>query len=172
MNMEPLNQKSLERVLSQKALQIGSSFPCQICVVGFLSGVCLTSLFLAALTSLGTFGFGGISFSAISLGNSPLNSSSSGFINTVTSADCKFKRKEISRERWVGSRRIENGVDDEKVSLLFSAWSALLSESVDGETAFWESAGLSKSAVPNAPHLERCELSEQINERLDKHSKT
>ncbi|KAB5529490.1 hypothetical protein DKX38_019571 [Salix brachista] len=187
MNMEPLNQKSLERVLSQKALQIGSSFPCQICVVGFLSGVCLTSLFLAVLTSLGTFGFGGISFSAISLGNSPLNSSSSGFISeykltlfvlqllfvsdTVTSADCKFKRKEISRERWVGSRRSENGVDDERVSLLFSAWSALLSESVDGEIAFWESAGLSKSAVPNAPHLERCELSEQINERLDKHSK-
>ncbi|KAJ6857863.1 hypothetical protein NC652_040391 [Populus alba x Populus x berolinensis] len=60
MNMEPLNQQSLERVVSQKALQIGSSFPCQICVVGFLSGVCLTSLFLALLTSLGTFEFGGI----------------------------------------------------------------------------------------------------------------
>jgi len=81
MNTEPLNQKSLERVVSQKALQIGSSFPCQICVVGFLSGVCLTSLFLAALTSLGTFEFGGISFSSISPGNSPLNSSSSGFFS-------------------------------------------------------------------------------------------
>jgi len=81
MNTEPVNQKSLERVVSQKALQIGSSFPCQICVVGFLSGVCLTSLFLAALTSLGTFEFGGISFSSISLGNSPLNSSSSGFFS-------------------------------------------------------------------------------------------
>jgi hypothetical protein len=81
MNMEPLNQKSLERVVSQKALQIGSLFSCQICVVGFLSGVCLTSLFLALLTSLGTFEFGGISFSAISQGNSPLNSSSSGFIS-------------------------------------------------------------------------------------------
>ena len=79
--MEPLNQRSLERVVSQKALQIGSSFPCQICVVGFLSGVCLASLFLALLTSLGTFEFGGISFSAISQGNSPLNSSSSGFIS-------------------------------------------------------------------------------------------
>ncbi|KAJ6974792.1 hypothetical protein NC653_030815 [Populus alba x Populus x berolinensis] len=168
MNTEPLNQKSLERVVSQKALQIGSSFPCQICVVGFLSGVCLTSLFLAALTSLGTFEFGGISFSSISLGDSPLNSSSSGFINTVTSADCKFKRKEIFTERWVDSKRSENGVDDERVSLLHSAWSALLSESVDGEIAFWKSSGLSKSAVPNAPHLENCKLSEQINEHLDK----
>ncbi|CAK7341151.1 unnamed protein product [Dovyalis caffra] len=170
MYMEPFNQKSLERVVSQRALQIGSSFPCQICVVGFLSGVCLTSLFLAALTSLGTFEFGGISFSAISLGNSPLNSSSSGFISeyTVSSADCKLKRKEIITERWVDSKGSKNGVDDERVSLLHSAWSALLSKSEDGEIAFWESAGLNKSAVPNAPHLENCKLSEQVNERLDK----
>lgn len=81
MNMESLSQKSLERVLSQKALQMGSSFPCQICVVGFLSGICLTSLFLAALTSLGTFEFGGISFSALSVGNPPWNSSSPGNIS-------------------------------------------------------------------------------------------
>lgn len=47
--------KSLERVVSEKALKLGNSFPCQICVVGFLCGICLTSLFLAALTSLGTF---------------------------------------------------------------------------------------------------------------------
>lgn len=74
--MEPFGQKSLEKVVSQRALQMGSSFPCQICVVGFLCGVCLTSLFLAALTSIGTFEFSGISFSAISLGNSlPRNSS-------------------------------------------------------------------------------------------------
>ncbi|XP_011036322.1 PREDICTED: uncharacterized protein LOC105133878 [Populus euphratica] len=168
MNMEPLNQKSLERVVSQKALQIGSSFPCQICVVGFLSGVCLTSLFLALLTSLGTFEFGGISFSAISQGNSPLNSSSSGFINTVANADCKFKRNEVVTEGWVDSKRSKDGTDDERVSILHSAWSALLSESVDGKNAFWYSAGLDKSAVPNAPHLENCKLSEQTNERLDK----
>ncbi|KAI5554584.1 hypothetical protein BDE02_19G023900 [Populus trichocarpa] len=168
MNMEPLNQKSLERVVSQKALQIGSSFPCQICVVGFLSGVCLTSLFLALLTSLGTFEFGGISFSAISQGNSPLNSSSSGFINTVANADCKFKRNEVVAERWVDSKRSKDGTDDERVSLLHSAWSALLSESDDGKSAFWHSAGLDKSSVPNAPHLENCKLSEQTNERLDK----
>ena len=68
--MEALNHKSIERVVSQKALQMGNSFPCQICVVGFLCGVCLTSLFLAALTSLGTFELGGISFSAISVGTS------------------------------------------------------------------------------------------------------
>jgi hypothetical protein len=70
------NKKYFERVVSQKALQMGSSFPCQICVVGFLCGVCLTSLFLAVLTSFGSLEFGGISFSAISVGGSPWNSSS------------------------------------------------------------------------------------------------
>ena len=74
--METSSQKSLEKVLSQRALQMGSSFPCQICVVGFLCGVCLTSLFLGALTSFGSFEFGGFSLSAMSFGASPGNSSS------------------------------------------------------------------------------------------------
>ena len=77
--MEISSQKSLEKVLSQRALQMGSSFPCQICVVGFLCGVCLTSLFLAALTSFGSFEFGGFSLSTKSLGASPRNSGSEIF---------------------------------------------------------------------------------------------
>ena len=77
--MEISSQKSLEKVLSQKALQMGSSFPCQICVVGFLCGVCLTSLFLAALTSFGSFEFGGFSLSTVSPGASPRNSGSEIF---------------------------------------------------------------------------------------------
>ncbi|KAJ4826964.1 hypothetical protein Tsubulata_008828 [Turnera subulata] len=161
------SQKSLERVVSQRALQMGSSFPCQICVVGFLCGVCLTSLFLAALTSLGTFVLGGISFSAISVGNLPLNSSSPGTFNVITtSTDLKFKPKET--ERWVVSKASQNGIDDDRVSLLHSAWSALLSDAEDGESGFFKSAGLNKSSVPNAPHLENCKLSRQISERLDK----
>ncbi|XP_025013635.1 uncharacterized protein LOC8258636 isoform X2 [Ricinus communis] len=161
-NMEPLGRKSLERVVSQRALQMSSSFPCQLCVVGFLCGVCLTSLFLAALTSLGTFAFGGISFSAVSIRNSSPWNSSSEFINVAASTDCKFKLMET--ERWDDSQRTH----DEKVSLLHSAWSALLSESVDVEFENFQNLGLSKSAVPNGPHLENCKLSAQINKRLDK----
>ncbi|KAJ6296610.1 hypothetical protein OIU78_022347 [Salix suchowensis] len=101
-------------------------------------------------------------------GNSPLNSSSPGFINTVSNADCKFERNEVFTERWVDSKRSENGADDERVSLLHSAWNSLLSESVDGGSAFRHGAGLDRSAVPNAPHLENCKLKEQTNERLDK----
>lgn len=68
--MEGPNQKSLEKVLSQRALQMSSSFPCQICVVGFLCGVCLAGLFLAALTTFGTFEFGVFSVSGIPTLNS------------------------------------------------------------------------------------------------------
>ncbi|KAJ4719749.1 Alpha-(1,6)-fucosyltransferase [Melia azedarach] len=158
--MDPVNQKSLERVVSQRALQMGSSFPCQICVVGLLCGVCLTSLFLAALTSFGSFEFAGISFSSISVGSSPWNSSSD-----VVSTDCKFKLKET--ERWIDSPESKTETDDERVSLLYSAWGALLTESVRDEREFWQKFGLNRSSVPKAPHLENCQLSSQTNTRLD-----
>uniref|UniRef100_A0A5B6YZ39 Alpha-(1,6)-fucosyltransferase n=2 Tax=Davidia involucrata TaxID=16924 RepID=A0A5B6YZ39_DAVIN len=158
--MEPLNQKSLERVVSQRALQMGSSFPCQICVVGFLCGVCLTSVFLATLTSFGTFGIGGISFTGISSWNS-----NSETINMVKSGGCNFKPKEIER-KLDSQKSVKLRVDD-RVSLLYSAWSALLNESINGEGEFLRRVGLHRSNVPKAPHMENCKLSAQVNERLD-----
>lgn len=164
--METSSQKSLEKVLSQRALQMGSSFPCQICVVGFLCGVCLTSLFLAALTSFGSFEFGGFSLSAMSFGASPGNSSSE-VINLVTSTDCNLKPKETER-LVVDSHSIKENNDDERVSLLYSAWSAMLTTSVDEESEYLKLLRLSRSNVPNAPHLENCKLRTQVNERLDR----
>lgn len=157
--MEPVNQKSLERVVSLKALQMGSSFPCQICVVGLLCGICLTSLFMAALTSFGTFELGGFSFSTIALGDSAGNSSSE-FVN------CSFKPKTTERE--VVFLRSEE-INKERASLLFSAWSALLTESYSGESDYLLRYGLNKSSVPNAPHLENCKLKAQVNKHLDNH---
>ncbi|XP_004302101.1 PREDICTED: uncharacterized protein LOC101295143 [Fragaria vesca subsp. vesca] len=159
--MEPLNQKSIERVVSQKALQMGSSFPCQICVVGLLCGICLTSLFMAALTSFGTFEFGGFGFSTIAWGASAGNSSSE-FIN------CSSKPKVTERVE-VDSLRNEETITSERVSLLYSAWSALLNESDSGESDYLLRHGLNKSNVPNAPHLEYCKLKAQVYKRLDKH---
>ena len=78
--MESFDQKSLERVLSQRALQMGNSFPCKICVVGFLCGVCLTSLFLAALTSFGAF----------ELARTPSLTFSGGILKTDSTSGCKF----------------------------------------------------------------------------------
>lgn len=163
--MEAMNQKSLERVVSQRALQMGSSFPCQICVVGFLCGVCLATLFLAALTSFGSFDFNGISFSmGASSTSSPWNSSSDA-INMVKSTDCKLKLKET--ERWFNSQRSTMETDNERVSLLHLVWGALLTESVHEEREFLLKFGLNRSSVPNAPHLENCKLSAYINMRLD-----
>ncbi|XP_021912235.1 uncharacterized protein LOC110825986 isoform X1 [Carica papaya] len=160
--MESANQKSLERVVSQKALQMGSSFPCQICVVGFLCGICLTSLFLAALTSLGSFEFGGISFGSISTGISPQNSSSR-IINMVASTNCKYNLK--GTERLMESN--QSKPEEDRVSLLSSTWEALLAESGNGEKELLEKFGLEISNVPQAPHLENCKLNVQINKRLD-----
>ncbi|KAF1880226.1 hypothetical protein Lal_00048861 [Lupinus albus] len=150
--MEGQNQKSIERKLSQKAMQMGNSFPCQICVVGFLCGVCITSLFMAALTSFGTFQFGPISFSAMFLmPNSAGNSSS--HVNTK----CNIKVKETER-LWD---------NNEKVSLLYSAWSAVLTKSTTGVNEHLKKHGISEDSLPNAPHLENCKVKTQLYENLD-----
>ncbi|CAN1233994.1 hypothetical protein LINPERPRIM_LOCUS4085 [Linum perenne] len=146
-------EKSIERVVSQKAMEMGSSFQCQICVVGFLCGVCLTSLFLAAFTSFGSFGFASSSsFSAI-----PPTNSTSQFINMVraNTEDCKFQLKGTERlaDSTQGSER-----EDERVSQLYSGWSSLL---------HGESEQLSKSRVPNAPHFQNCKSTARLNWRLD-----
>ncbi|KAM3309032.1 hypothetical protein P3S67_010776 [Capsicum chacoense] len=146
--MEALNQRSLERVVSQRALQIGSSFPCRICVIGFLCGVCLTSLFLAALTSFGAFEFGALSISpAISSSTNP------------TSGECNVKQKNL--ERWFISQEKLTVGGDERVSLLYSSWGNLVTQSANEDTH------LGKSNLPKAPHLEDCKLSAETNQRLD-----
>ncbi|XP_010102213.2 uncharacterized protein LOC21407233 [Morus notabilis] len=155
-----LNQKSLERVVSQKALQMGSSFSCQICVVGFLCGVCLTSLFLAALTSLGTFELGGISF-PISISTSLGNSSSE-----IISQDCNFVPK--ATKKTIDSTGSKRKINDERVSLLYSAWESLLTGSLYEENENMRKLGLNKSNVPNAPHLENCKSKTWLNEQFDK----
>ncbi|XP_028790347.1 uncharacterized protein LOC114746286 isoform X2 [Neltuma alba] len=159
--MEALNQKSLERVVSQKALQMGSSFPCQICVVGFLCGVCLTSFFLAALTSFGTIQIGPVSFSSMSLANS-----SSGILSKVTSTGCDLKLKETERLKDLKSSGERNS--DGKVSLLYSAWSGLLTKSSNETFEKLQKLGISGSSLPSAPHLENCKVKAKLYERLDK----
>ncbi|KAK4403933.1 hypothetical protein Sango_0761900 [Sesamum angolense] len=160
--MEALNQKSLDRVVSQRAFLMGSSFPCQICVFGFLCGVCLTSLFLAALTSFGASSSGSISFSPFSTGISASNSTSP----MDTSRDCSGLLKEGERIMYSKESVINHGID-EKVALLYTAWSNSLSESIEKEGQSSQNIRLSKSNVPEAPHLENCKLSAEVSQRLD-----
>ncbi|XP_010264990.1 PREDICTED: uncharacterized protein LOC104602839 [Nelumbo nucifera] len=154
--MEPTAQKTLERVVSQKALQMGSSFPCQICVVGFLCGVCLTYFFLAALSSLVEFGEVAFSFPSAGLASRNL---SSGVIDM---------RKSLDFSNLKETKRSEQS-NDEKVLLLYSAWSAMLNESIGGEHDVFIRVGLSRSSIPEAPHLENCKLSAKVSKHLDSH---
>ncbi|KAJ0253853.1 Alpha-(1,6)-fucosyltransferase [Hirschfeldia incana] len=142
-----ISMKSLERVVSDKALKLRNSFPCQICVVGFLCGICLTSLFLAALTSIGTFELAAVSFSSFS----PPCNSTSQIINT--DRPLKWKKK--------AEREEEN--NDDQVKLLVSAWDNLLLNNED----YFKKLGKSKDDVLNAPHLENCEERTRVRERLD-----
>lgn len=159
--IEALNQKSLERVVSQRAFQMGSSVSCQICVVGFLCGVCLTSLFLAVLTSFGAASFGGVSISLFSPGISTPNSTSSFDVG----GDCRGLLKE--RERIMYSKESNISATNDKVTLLYRAWSDLLSKTTDQESQLFQTIRLSKLNVPLAPHLENCKLSAELNQRRD-----
>ncbi|KAH6802950.1 hypothetical protein C2S51_034396 [Perilla frutescens var. frutescens] len=159
--MEASNQKSLDRVVSQRAFQMGSSFSCQICVVGFLCGVCLTSLFLAVLTSFGAASFAGVSIFLFSPGISTPNSTSSFGI----SGDCRGLLKE--RERIMFSEESNISATDEKVSLLYRAWGDLLSKTTNKEAQLFQTIRLSKLNVPQAPHLENCKSSAELNQPLD-----
>ncbi|KAF8392006.1 hypothetical protein HHK36_022346 [Tetracentron sinense] len=82
----------------------------------------------------------------------------------ITSGDCSSMPKET--ERRMDSKRSELHAD-KRVSLLYSAWSAMLNESVDGEGDFLKRLGLSRSSVPEAPHFENCKLAMQVNKNLD-----
>ncbi|KAL3520998.1 hypothetical protein ACH5RR_019147 [Cinchona calisaya] len=142
---------------------MGSSFPCKICVVGFLCGVCLTSLFLAALTSFGAFELGGISFSTFSSGISTTDSSTSEY--SVIGSDCNSKQNE--KERIIYSQKSAIIEIDEKVQRLYSVWSKSLSKSANEEGQFPGISRRGGTNVPNAPHLENCTLRVEVNRRLD-----
>ncbi|KAL3650156.1 hypothetical protein CASFOL_006559 [Castilleja foliolosa] len=153
--MEALNnEKSLERIVSQKAIQLSTSYPCQICVVGFLSGICLTTLFLAA-----TFGGGAISFSLFSTGISPI---------PIIGGDCKRLPQEKDKIIYSEKNTI-SATTDENVSLLYTAWNDLLLKSIDSDDyQLSRKIRLVKSDnVPKAPHLKDCKSSVALSRRLD-----
>ncbi|XP_058730308.1 uncharacterized protein LOC131602255 isoform X3 [Vicia villosa] len=150
------NQRSLERVVSQKAMQMSNSFPCQICVVGFLSGICIASFIMATLTSIGSFQFSHFSMLNLSF-NSDLNS-------TIT--QCSYKPKEIQRLTDLENRKEID--QDERVSLLYSAWNCVLTKPTTGTNkCLWE-LGINESYLLKPPHLENCKEKSLLNDRLDK----
>ena len=86
----------------------------------------------------------------------------------VTRSDCHFKFKETERLGDSKSSRERN--NDERVSLLYSAWSSVLNEPTSGGKEHLQKHGISGSSLPNAPHLENCKVKTQLYDRLDKHT--
>lgn len=86
----------------------------------------------------------------------------------VTTEDCRTEPKQI--EGGINNSQDSNQQSiNERVSLLYSAWSDLLkAKSGKGDGELFEKAGLSKSNLPNAPHFENCKSTARLNERLDK----
>lgn len=150
------NGKSLERMVSLKALQMGNSFSCQICVIGFLCGVCLTSLFLAALTSFASFQF------------SP--NSTSNFLNAFAGRECDSKSEAVERMVISSQNFMEVQVNN-PVNSIYTAWSAMINNSnTTGEPLFSQNIATQGSKVPTPPHMENCKLTDEANRLLDKSS--
>lgn len=83
---------------------------------------------------------------------------------------CNFRPTEV--ERLKDFQRIKVTINDEKTSLLYSAWSSLLTEPISAKSVSLGDLGLDKVVIPNAPHLEDCKLKAKANKRLDQRSGT
>lgn len=82
------------------------------------------------------------------------------------SADCGASPKDVGRLK--NFRKNVEMKDDERIFLLYSAWSAELDKSkdVEGQSFHKELEG---TTVPKAPHLEDCKAGVEMNNHLDKH---
>jgi len=87
------------------------------------------------------------------------------FSDMVTGANCNFKLKKT--ERLLDLTSTSERDNDEKVSLLYSAWSTVLNKSTMGDLEY--KRGIKWSSLPNAPHLENCKLKSQLYRDFDEH---
>lgn len=81
----------------------------------------------------------------------------------MTRTGCNFEPKETERITDLKSRERDK---DDKVSLLYSAWSCVLT----GGDECLQKLGTIESSLPNAPHFENCKAKTQLYDRLDKHT--
>lgn len=80
--------------------------------------------------------------------------------------DCRNLLNERYKIAYLKESNI-SATADEKVSSLYKAWSGLLRETTDLKGQFIKTIRLSKLNIPEAPHLENCKLSSELNQRLD-----
>lgn len=92
------------------------------------------------------------------------------FLDMITRSDCHFQLKETER-LWDSKSRRERD-NEERVSFLYSGWSAVLNETTSGGKEYLQKHGIRGSSLPNAPHLENCKVKTQLYEYLDKRTGT
>ncbi|KAL0918459.1 hypothetical protein M5K25_010468 [Dendrobium thyrsiflorum] len=159
--MEPTPQKSLERVISQRAVQMSASLQCKAWVLGFFCGICIAYLFLIAFTpyKAGEFGVGFTN----SLAADSTNSSSLS-LEVDKNAGCDFSSKDIGNStKFEGSNQLN---DVKKAALLYSAWTAVLDDSKDSYGEFFD-RGPNRTSLPRPPYMEDCKMNVEINKILD-----
>lgn len=94
-------------------------------------------------------------------------------IQNYTGTNYSSRLKETDRIADLPKSKEFNDDDGERTSLLYSAWSSLLTDhSASRENEQVLKLGLNRSSLPNAPHLENCKLRTQVNKRFDKRDRT
>lgn len=74
----------------------------------------------------------------------------------VAGTGCRIRPKERLN---IDSVSKKEGINDERVSLLCSAWNSLLNESTENNYV--------QNNLPNAPHLVNCKLKIKLNKHFD-----
>ena len=83
----------------------------------------------------------------------------------VTTAECSIKPKQTERLRDL--RSIKERDQDERVSLLYSGWSCVLTKPTTKRSECLLKLGINESNLPNAPHFENCKAKSHLHNRLD-----
>ncbi|XP_062220679.1 uncharacterized protein LOC133920060 isoform X2 [Phragmites australis] len=145
------SSKSLQRVISRKAMQIGSSAPCKIWVTGFFCGVCIMYLFGVVLPPLripqNRSAYPPLRRAILW---NPTSTDTDGAAATDELASAQEKIEEPNKNEHITEARIMH---------LYNAWSTLLNTTRDEV--------LKSSDVSRPPHLDDCRLNVERNKRFD-----
>ncbi|KAJ1692411.1 hypothetical protein LUZ63_009109 [Rhynchospora breviuscula] len=150
--MEGNGEKSLERIVSQKALQLSSSNTCKVWILGFFCGVCFIYLFVLLLSPF---------WQNLSLPVN-LNAHNSIFKN-LSFSDAEHSTKGhsiIMKEDVLMEKKPKY---EGNIMTLYNAWSSWLDRKPNPEVQVL-------AALPTPPHLEDCEMITQRKMHLDNHA--
>ncbi|EES07728.2 hypothetical protein BDA96_04G363800 [Sorghum bicolor] len=156
--------RSLERAISRKAMQAGSSAPCKTWLIGFFCGVCITCLFgVVALPPLRVI-------QSQSVYPLPLRRailSNFTFTQPADGAAAATDELPSAPEKMEQQKENENITEDARIMYLYNEWSTLLSTGRDEVTKSSDGISNKDSDLPRPPHLEDCRTNAERNKLFD-----